>query len=214
MRYAAFCLAFLISADLFGAAEKKLPIEETTNELIEISATAILDRDQIRQEIGADPGTDIVVVRIAVKAVSDKPIQLNRDDFYLFSSKDGQRSEPYEPGQIAGSSTLVVTPGGSKGTEVRRGPTWGGMAGGLGGGGGVGNGAKSADPAEAKVETKRDESSNPLLEALKAKILPEEEIKDSVSGLLYFQMVGKVKSKDLELHYKGPAGRLALRFRP
>jgi hypothetical protein len=27
-------------------------------------------------------------------------------------------------------------------------------------------------------------------------------------------MIGKFKSKDLELHYKGPAGQLALRFRP
>ena len=213
MQYPAFCLAVLIAAAPLGAAEKKLPIEQTSNELIDISATAVLDRDQIRQEIGADPGSDIVVVRITVKPVSDKPIQLSLDDFYLFSSKDGQRSEPYEPGQIAGSGVLVVTPGGSKGTEVRRGPTWGGMAGGLGGGAGVGNGAKSAD-TEAKVETKRDDSANPLLAALEAKILPEKEIKDSVSGLLYFQMVGKVKSKDLELHYKGPAGRLALRFHP
>jgi hypothetical protein len=32
--------------------------------------------------------------------------------------------------------------------------------------------------------------------------------------LLFFQIVGKVKAKDLELHYKGPAGPMALRFRP
>src|SRR5262249_49495948 len=156
-----------------------------------------------------DPGSDIVVVRITVKPVSDKPIQLNLDDFYLFSSKDGQRSEPYAPGQIAGPATLVVTPGRSGGTEVRRGPTFGGGIGGRGGGGGVGNSSSGAPDTDAKVESKRDEQASPLLEALKAKVLPEKEIKDSVSGLLYFQIVGKVKSKDLELHYKGPAGRLA-----
>jgi hypothetical protein len=27
-------------------------------------------------------------------------------------------------------------------------------------------------------------------------------------------MIGKFKPKDLELHYKGPAGQMALRFRP
>ena len=54
---------------------------------------------------------------------------------------------------------------------------------------------------------------NPLLEALNAKILPEKEITEPVSGLLFFQIVGKVKAKDLELHYKGPAGPMALRFK-
>jgi hypothetical protein len=44
--------------------------------------------------------------------------------------------------------------------------------------------------------------------------LPEKETTEALSGLLYFQMVGKLKPKDLELHYKGPGGRLALRFRP
>ena len=96
------------------AAEKKLPIEQTSNELIDISATALLDRDQIRQELGSDLGADIVLVRVTVRPVSDKPIQLTLDDFLLVSSKDGQRSEPYAPSQIAGSAALVVTPSGTR----------------------------------------------------------------------------------------------------
>jgi len=210
MQYPVACLAVLMMAVSLGAAEKKLPLERTSNELIDLSATVMVDRDQIQQELGADPGADIVAVRATVRAVSDKPIQLSLDDFYLFSSKDGQRSEPYEPAQIAGSGTLVVTRGG-KGTEVRRGPSFGGVVG--IGGGGVGNSGSSPN-TDAKVESKRDDQASPLLAALEAKVLPEKEVKDSVSGLLYFQIVGKVKPKDLELHYKGPAGRLALRFRP
>ena len=53
-----------------------------------------------------------------------------------------------------------------------------------------------------------------MLAVLNAKILPEKEVTDTISGLLYFQMSGKLKPKDLEFHYKGPAGRLALRFKP
>ena len=211
MQYPVACLVFLGAVASLGAAEKKLPIEQTSNELIDISATALLEKDQIRQELGSDLGADIVVVRVTVRPVSDKPIQLSLDDFLLVSSKDGQRSEPYAPSQIAGSVALVVTPGGSKGTEVRRGPSWGGIAGIAGGG--VGNAGGSPN-SEAKVESKQDDKTNPLLAVLNDKVLPEKEIKDSISGLLYFQMVGKIKPKDLELHYKGPAGRLALRFHP
>lgn len=209
-------LTVLVVAAIFpplNAAEKKLPIEETSNELIDLSANALIDKDQIQQALGADPGPDIVVVRVTVRPVSDKPVQLSLDDFYLFSTKDGQRSEPYAPSQIAGSATLVVTPLGHNATEVRKGPTWGGMIGGIGGGAGAGN-SSAAPPTDSKVEVKRDEKPNPLLQALQDKVLPEKEIKDSTSGLLYFQITGKVKPKDLELHYKGPAGRLALRFHP
>lgn len=211
MRY---LLAVVLFAGIFpplGAADKKLPIEETSNELIDLSANAFTDKDQIQQALGADPGPDIVVVRVTVRPVSDKPIQLSLDDFYLFSTKDGQRSEPYAPSQIAGSAALVVTPLGPKATEVRKGPTFGGVIGIGGGGAGT---SSAAPPTDSKVEVKKDEKANPLLQVLEDKVLPEKEIKDSTSGLLYFQITGKVKAKDLELHYKGPAGRLALRFHP
>ena len=211
MQYPVACLVLLGAVASLGAAEKKLPIEQTSNELIDILANALLERDQIRQELGSDLGADIVVVRVTVRPVSDKPIRLSLDDFLLVSSKDGQRSEPYAPSQIAGNAALVVTPGGSKGTEVRRGPSWGGIVGIAGGG--VGNSGGSPN-GESKVESTSSDKTNPLLAVLNDKVLPEKEIKDSVSGFLYFQMVGKIKPKDLELHYKGPAGRLALRFHP
>jgi hypothetical protein len=155
------------------------------------------------------------VIRLTARPVSDKPVQLSLDDFLLVSSKDGQRSEPYEPGQLAGSDSLAVTPNGMRrgglGDHPNR-PTLG--IGGIGiGGGGMGN-AHATQTPDVKVEETRDDKENPLLAALNAKILPENEITEPVSGLLFFQVVGKVKPKDLELHYKGPAGKMALRFRP
>jgi hypothetical protein len=134
---------------------------------------------------------------------------VSHDDFLLISDKDGQRSEPFEPGQIAGADSLTVTPNGVK--KASRRPSFGGMVG--IGGGGIGN-AGAAPPPDLKVEAKHDEQENPLLAVLTDKILPEKEITESISGLLYFQIVGKVKSKNLELHYKGPAGKMALRFKP
>ena len=201
--------AALFSAALLPAADKKLPIEDTTNDQLAISASAIIDRDQIKQELGYDLGADIIVVRVALRVVSEKPVQINHDDFLLVSDKDGQRSEPYEPGQIAGADSLTVTP-----TGMRKGGGLGRpglMIGGLGGG--IGTGSSTPNP-DVKVEAKHDDTPNPLLAVLNDKILPEKEITDKISGLLYFQIVGKVKPKDLELHYKGPAGRMALRFKP
>ena len=207
----------------YAGPDKKLPIEQTSNELIDISASALVEKDQIRQELGSDLGGDIVVVRITVRSVSDKPIQISLDDFILVSGKDGQRSQPYAPSQIAGNSTLVVTPQGNRGGlgSNNTGPIWGGIPGTSGrpsrlpgSGGAVGSSSSGTEGVESKVETGKSDQANPLLAVLKDKVLKEKEITDSTSGLLYFQMVGKLKPKDLELHYKGPAGKLALRFRP
>jgi hypothetical protein len=212
MKYA---ILFCISLAALNAGDKKLPIDETSNDQLDISVSAPLTKDQIKQELGSDLGDDIIVIRLTARPVSDKQVQLSLDDFLLVSGKDGQRSEPYAPGQLAGSDSLSVTPNG-----VRRGglgdhpnrPTFG--IGGIGiGGGGAGNSGTTATP-DVKVQESRDDKENPLLAALNAKILPEKEITEPTSGLLFFQVVGKVKPKDLELHYKGPAGKMALRFRP
>jgi hypothetical protein len=198
-----------LSIALLPAADKKLPIEEASNALLDISVAPPLDKQQIKDELGGDLGDEIIVVRLTARPLTDKPVQLSLDDFLLISGKDGQRSEPFAPGQLAGSDTLVVTPNG-----VRKG---------LGdhhpmvgiGGFGIGGGGSAANPApDVKTAESRDEKENPLLAALKAKILPEKQITEPITGLLFFQITGKVKAKDLELRYKGPTGQMALRFRP
>jgi hypothetical protein len=209
-------LPFLIFLTLPGAAEKKLPIDQTSNDVLEVSATPIIDKDQIRQELGSDLGGDIVVVRVQLRPVSDKPVKVSLDDFLLVSTKDGQRALPYAPSQIAGDMALVLTPQGARnaGIGANKGPRWSGGAGPLGfPGGGVGNTAGTST-VDTKVETVHSDKPNPLLAVLKDKVLQEKETNEPISGLLYFQMIGKLKAKDLELHYKGPAGQMALRFRP
>jgi hypothetical protein len=201
---------FCLSVAMLGAADKKLPIDETSNDVLAISVSPPLDQDQIKQELGSDLGADIIVVRLTARPVSDKPVQLTLDDFLLISNKDGQRSEPFAPGQLAGSDNLIVTSdGGRKGLgDHSHRPSFG--IGGIG----IGSSPGNTPTPQLKTEESRDEKENPLLAAITAKILPEKQITEPVSGLLFFQIVGKVKAKDLELHYKGPAGPMALRFRP
>jgi hypothetical protein len=203
-------LPFLILLAALGAAEKKLPIEQTSNDMIEITATPIIDKDEIRQELGSDLGGDIVLVRVQVRPVSEKPVKISLDDFLLVSGKDGQRSQPFTPRQIAGDAALVLTPQGAKNGIGGNRPKWSGIAGPFG----MGTGSSgTSSGTDTKVESVHDKP-NPVLTVLKEKVLQEKEITEPISGLLYFQMVGKFKPKDLEFHYKGPAGQLALRFRP
>lgn len=214
--------ALATAAALFASADKKLPIEKSSNELVEISAS-LLDKDQVVKEFGSDLGGYITVVRVSVRPLTEKPVKIEWDDFFLLSTADGQRSTPFAPSQIAGASSLVVTPqgtrrGGMMGDSA--GPIWGGYPGSTtrpqrlpGNGGGIGN-AAGETTNDATVKTDKSAKDNPVLLALKEKVLPEKETDNTITGLLYFQIEGKVKPKDLELHYKTPAGRLALRFRP
>ena len=209
-----FSALFCISAAIVFAAEKKLPIQETSNENLAISASNPLSKDEVRQELGTDLNDpDLIVIRLTARPVSDKPVQLNLDDFLLISGRDGQRSMPFEPGQLAGSESLAVTQNGMRkgglGSNPNR-PTIGFGGFGIGGAGNTG----TAPAPDTKMEESRDAQANPLLAALTQKILPEKEIAEPVTGLLFFQIVGKVKTKDLELRYKGEAGTMALRFRP
>jgi hypothetical protein len=153
------------------------------------------------------------VVRLTARPLTDKPVEINRDDFLLISGKDGQRSEPFEPGQLAGSDSLAVTQNGVRHGlgDHRPRPTIG--LGGIGIGAGA-SGGPTTDGPDTKVQESHADKENPLLAALNAKILPEKQITEPVTGLLFFQIVGKVKAKDLELRYKGATGAMALRFRP
>jgi len=212
-------ILLLITWSTAVAADKKLPLEEASNELVDLSAVALVSPEQIHQELGGDLPSGFVVIRVTLRPVSDKPVAISHDDFLLVDDNHGERSRAFEPTQIAGGSSLIVSSTGARNGGLMGqsgGPIWGGLGGTgsrlPGSGGSAGNGTTDASTAEAKVES-TESKSNPLLAALKEKILPEKEISEPLSGLLYFLIEGKVKSKDLRLTYKTPAGKLALRFR-
>ena len=197
------------------AADRELPIGRSSNDQMEIQADLLLSRDQIREALGpAIPGSDLggnyVGVRVTVRPLTDTPVKIWRDDFTLISDKDGQRSTAFGPTQIAGSGTMVIkmTPGATVGTSMDRVPVWVGGA-----GGGMGTATVDQPTPEATVKDDAKKSDSPLLTALREKILPNKSVTEPVSGLLFFQIDGKVKPKNLELFYKTETGdRLGLRF--
>ena len=201
-------------AALSVAGERKPLPGQAGNDNVELVASVMVDRAEVTQAVGADVGVGYIAVRVKVTPKTEKPLLISPDDFTIVSRKDGQRSQALSPGQIAGTGALIVKaaanqPGGV-GT-VSNGPVWGGV--GLGNGGGVGNSGGSDRGVEVKIDNgDKNAKPNPLLAALKAKILPDKESLDPVEGLLYFPIDGKIKPKDLSLQYKGPAGRLIMEF--
>ena len=216
-------LLFLVAFAL-PAADKKALLGRYSNEMIELEATAVPDLNGVHDLLGRDV-PDLVIVKMKLRVKTEAPIQIDLDDFTLRSDRDGQRSQPFEPAQLAGKGGLVVKRESTRGDSVgrTRGP---GLGGGIPGtmgrqvpvpedGGGIGNTASvETDSKVTELEADKEKKENPLLAVLKKKIMPTGSIADSTEGLLYFQMDGKHKIKDLELMYKGPAGRFQLRFKP
>lgn len=204
MRFGIYLLSVTLA---FAAADKKLPLEQTSNETVEISAHLMLDKEQVKREVGSELD-GIVVVQVTVRPLTDKPVKIDRDDFMLLDTNDGQRATPFGPTQIAGNSTLVV---GTQGVRTNR-TSFGGGFGGFGMGSG---GVPPATQDTVKVKNNNDPSQTPLLAALKEKVLPEKEVSEPITGLLFFQIDGKkLKAKDFEMYYKKGAERISMRFRP
>ena len=211
---------------LAAGNKKDVPIGTAGDEWVELKADIYVALDEVHQAVGADVPPGIAVVKLSIKPRGNEKLRLNAEDFQLLSYKDGQKSGPYTPTQIAGNTTIQLRPG-QKSTigigQVSNGPVWGGMGGSRprempGNGGGAGNaGSVGAGVEAGKVEESKDRDGKPpkesaLLVALKEKQLKDGEIKDWASGLLYFPLEGKQKLKDLVLIYKSPAGRLVLAF--
>lgn len=199
---------------------------------VSIEAIAYLDHGEMTKVLGHDPGEGFLIVQVKFKPAPGEKIQLDRDDFLLRSDRSGEKSRPLEASQIAGTSVMVITSkGGTQGTgmsEERRVPY--GVPGGIPGGGGgrnpdgspqslpmpnqspnIGSATADTSSAAASIE-ERGKKNSPLLDALTAKVLPNGEIENEVSGLLYFQIERRQRPKDIELIYRKSPPRVSIRF--
>jgi hypothetical protein len=195
------------------AADKKIGPAEASGDDFSFSATALMDRAEIQQALGADLGEGFVVLRLKAAPKGDKPIRISPDDFTLLSRKDGERCPALSASQIAGRGSITVKAAkeqpNSWGTPNSAGPVWSG----------IGTQIKRQPAPEKKTydapapSVTQGSDQSTLLTALKAKSIPDEEIKQPVEGLLYFRMDGKNKLKDLTVLYKGDGGRLVADFK-
>lgn len=199
---------------LLCGADKKVPLRSAENGLVEITATAFADRESVKQVLGSELGGHYIVVEVRLTPKDATKLAIHLDDFTLKTDKDGERTTPFAPSQIAGRGALVVSTGATSGGTVMAGapgPPGLGPYGGLGGGMIGAGGSEGATEARATMRSASKDKPDPMLEVLKEKILVEKETETPVSGLLYFPME-KQKLKDLELIYTTPDGKLFLRF--
>lgn len=202
MRAGAIAIGLIGAGLLFSGDKKpqKSAVRSGENDVLEITATPIADPESVKQALGSDLGGHYILMDVRIVPKEGRKVAIRLDDFVLKTDKDGERTTPFVPGQIAGRGAMVVTqsqPGGSK-TTFGVGPMSMGTAG--------------ITENHAVVRSGATEKPDPILDVLKQKILPEKETEGPVSGLLYFPME-KQKLKDLELWYTTAEGKLILRFK-
>jgi len=208
-----FTVFFIAALLLSAAAKKNTGSGRGENQDMALDATAYIDADAVKELLGDDLGGHFVVVQVKLDPRFGKEITIDRDDFMLRTDKDGDRSKPMAPSQIAGRGALVITgtrgPSG-EGAERSRGWSMGGPIG-MGGGGIGGGGGADTSGVKATMEKTADQDS-PLKKILDGKVLPEKKTTEPVTGLLYFPLE-KQKLKDLELIYGARENRISLRFK-
>lgn len=177
--------------------EKSAP-HSGENDVLELTATAIADPESVRDLLGSDLGGHYILMDVRIVPKEGRKVAIHLDDFLLRTDKDGERTGPFVPSQIAGRGSIVVTQVGTSGSGFGLGP--------------VSVGTTDIKEDRATVKSGATEKPNPLMDVLKQKILPEKETETPVSGLLYFPME-KQKLKDLELIYTTSEGKLRLRFK-
>lgn len=197
------------SFHFLGAAEKKTPsMARGENQDLVLNVTLYDDPVLVKDLIGTDLGGHIIVADVKIDPKFGKDIVIDRDDFQLRTSKDGEHATPFSPSQIVASDAVVVAqskgPSAASPGMVIPGPLV--IRGGLGAAAPAGDGdAKAAADGAQKKE-------DPLKKLLEEKVLPEKKTGDPAAGLLYFPME-KQKRKDLELTYGGRENRITLRFK-
>jgi hypothetical protein len=209
MRFLIYPLLVVVSAATSFAAKKIVsPSTSAGNEQVDIVATISLAEDEVIQKLGADPGKGIVLLQVRVTPKTDKPVEMSPDDFILLAHDDGERSKPFDAGEIAGQGALVVT--NTSGAKAQKTGTSFGLGGMMGGAGGSPGNSKVV-ALSSKMDEK-EKGNKTLLGVLKAKQFPQKESTEPVEGFLYFPLDGKHKLKNLAVLYRGPAGKLDLEF--
>jgi hypothetical protein len=203
---------YLASALLVsGAAKKTTASGRGENEDLILNVTIYIDAAAVKEALGDDLAGHYIVAQVKAEPKYTKEITIDRDDFLLRTDKDGDRTRPMAPSQVAGTGGLVLTrtdgPGG-EGAERSRGWSIGGM--GMGGGGA--RGSNGPENTGVKASTEKGAEESPLKKVLDAKVLPEKKLEEPVTGFLYFPMENQ-KMKDLELVYGSKENRIRIRFK-
>lgn len=214
-------LAFALTLSAAKTEEPKVATASGASDRMKIIATVHANKAAVKQVLGDEMNGYIYVVEVQINPRVEEGIKIDRDDFQLLITDDGQRTKPFAPSQLTGTGGLVLksTLGPTSGVMGQNnGPVWSGPVG-TGGpmrlpgnGNSIGNGPTQVETPSAEVNEKV-EKENPMKKVLEEKELPAGEVKGPVKGLLYFPIDGKHKTKNIVLLYRGLGGRIDVEFK-
>ena len=218
-------LAVLAISSVLSAAKPELPKIATAHgasDRLEIIATVYANKEAVKQILGDEMNGYIYVVELLIKPRVEAGVKIDRDDFQLLITDDGQRTKPFAPAQLTGTGGLVIKSerGPTSGIMGQNnGPVWRGPVG-TGGpmrmpgnGGGIGNAPTQIETPTVEVKDDPKEKTNPMKKVLEEKELPAKEMIEPTKGLLYFPIDGKHKTKNITLLYRGLGGRIDIEFK-
>lgn len=187
--FRAILIALLfIAATVANAANP--PTGHAANETVEVSAV-FLDTATVKQTVGSDFNNAYTVVEVTVTPKSDKPLDVQPDDFLLRINSSSDSSGPMAASQVYGAGNALVLHGAKETIGIT--PADIGYS-----GVSIARGSGSAD-SEA-------------IDALQKKMLPSGKTSAPVTGLLFFP-IAKKRARDLDLVYSAPNGKLHISFR-
>jgi hypothetical protein len=218
------CIVLFLAVGLAyaGKEEPRVSTAKGASDRMEIVATVHANQEAVKQLLGDEMNGYIMVVEVAIKPRVEDGLKIDRDDFQLLMTDDGQKTRPFAPAELTGSGGLVIKsrPGPSSGVMGQNnGPVWGGVGGnrptmGPGNGGVLGSGTTTIDtPVASEREDDPKDKENPMKKVLESRELPATEVKEPIKGLLYFPIDGKHKTKNIVLLYKGTGGRIEVSFK-
>jgi hypothetical protein len=205
--------ALVLGLSLLLTAAKKENPAMARGENLDLILTVTLydDPAAVKELLGTDLEGHYIVADVRVEPKYGKEIIIDHNDFVLRTFKDGEKSTPFEPNQVAGKDAITLTHGPSEGAGSPGMVTAGPIV--LRGGGlGAGKGKSGDGDPKVTVPEGAPEKDNPLKKLLAEKILPEKKTDQPAAGLLYFPME-KQKRKDLQLTYGGRDNRINLVFK-
>jgi hypothetical protein len=130
IRVAGIALALVCAGAARNNDSNKPAETRGENESVVITATLYAKPEAVKEVLGSDLGGHYIVVAVEVTPRFGKEVAINRDDFVLKTDKDGEKSGPFAPSQIAGRGAMVIRQtGGAGGTGMHDndGPIWGGI---------------------------------------------------------------------------------------
>ncbi|HUO28917.1 MAG TPA: hypothetical protein VMU80_06860, partial [Bryobacteraceae bacterium] len=114
-RVGAIALALVSVAVAHHDDNGKPPETRGENESVVITATLYARPEAVKQVLGSDLDGHYIVVAVEVAPRFGKHVAVTPDDFVLKTDKDGEKSTPFAPSQIAGRGALVVHETGGSG---------------------------------------------------------------------------------------------------